>query len=172
MSQEIVPAGAGGALAVSKPLSVGAEVQSHDYVSIIIAGQLFGIPVLQVQDVLGPQRITRIPLAPPEVAGSLNLRGRIVTAIDLRTRLHLPKREDGAKSMSVVVDQAGESYSLLVDNVGEVLSLSAATLERNPATLDGNWRDVSNGIHRLDAGLLIVLDVGRLLDFAVKVDAA
>ncbi|MGB8839612.1 MAG: chemotaxis protein CheW [Aliidongia sp.] len=171
MSQEIVPAGAGGAVAVSKPLRAGADTQSHDYVSIIIAGQLFGIPVLQVQDVLGPQRITRIPLAPPEVAGSLNLRGRIVTAIDLRTRLRLPKREDGAKSMSVVVDQAGESYSLLVDNVGEVLSLSAATLERNPATLDINWRDVSNGIHRLDAGLLIVLDVGRLLDFAVKVDA-
>src|SRR6202023_3826356 len=87
--------------------------EAGDFVSVVISGQLFGIPVLQVRDVLASQRITRVPLAPPEVAGSLNLRGRIVTAIDLRTRLRLPKREDGAKSMSVVVDQAGESYSLL-----------------------------------------------------------
>jgi purine-binding chemotaxis protein CheW len=172
MSQQIVPAGAGGALAVQKGgRSLVAEAQAHDYVSIIIAGQTFGIPVLQVQDVLGPQRITRIPLAPPEVAGSLNLRGRIVTAIDLRTRLRLPKRSDGAESMSVVVDQGGESYSLLVDNVGEVLSLSSATLERNPATLDAAWREVSVGIHRLDGSLLILLDVGRVLDFATKIDA-
>src|SRR6267154_6408507 len=81
------------------------------YVSIVIAGQSFGIPVLIVHDVLGPQRITRIPLAPPEVAGSLNLRGRIVTAIDVRTRLKLPKNTDGKESMSVVVDQGGEQYS-------------------------------------------------------------
>jgi purine-binding chemotaxis protein CheW len=173
MSQQIVPAGAGGgALAVQKGGRAVAGTESQDYVSIVIAGQLFGIPVLQVQDVLGAQRITRIPLAPPEVAGSLNLRGRIVTAIDLRTRLGLPKRTDGGESMSVVVDQGGESYSLLVDNVGEVLSLSATTLERNPATLDARWREVSVGIHRLDGGLLILVDVGRMLDFATKVDAA
>src|SRR5271168_2781875 len=98
--------------------------EACDFVSVTILDQMFGIPVLQVQDVLGPQRITRIPLAPAEVAGSLNLRGRIVTAIDLRTRLGLPKRAAGEKSMSVVVDQDGEAYSLLVDNVGEVLSLS------------------------------------------------
>ena len=172
MSQ-LVPAGhSGGPLAVQKGGRAVAETESRDYVSIIINGQLFGIPVLMVQDVLGPQRITRIPLAPPEVAGSLYLRGRIVTAIDLRTRLGLPKRTDGAESMSVVVDQAGESYSLLVDNVGEVLSLSTSTLERNPATLDARWREVSVGIHRLDGSLLILLDVGRMLDFATKVDAA
>ncbi|HVJ51982.1 MAG TPA: chemotaxis protein CheW [Aliidongia sp.] len=172
MSQQIVPAGANGAVvahAGGKPLT---STEAHDYVSIIIANQLFGIPVLQVQDVLGPQRITRIPLAPPEVAGSLNLRGRIVTAIDLRTRLNLPKRAAGEESMSVVVDQDGEAYSLLVDNVGEVLSLSAATYERNPATLDSKWREVSDGIHRLDGNLLIILDVARLLDFASKADAA
>ena len=172
MSQ-LVPAGhSGGPLAVQKGGRAVAETESRDYVSIIINGQLFGIPVLMVQDVLGPQRITRIPLAPPEVAGSLNLRGRIVTAIDIRTRLGLPKRTDGSESMSVVVEQGGESYSLLVDNVGEVLSLSTATLERNPATLDARWREVSVGIHRLDGSLLILLDVARLLDFASKVDAA
>src|SRR5689334_21135697 len=102
----------------------------RDFVSIVIGDQLFGIPVLQVQDVLGPQRITRIPLAPPEVAGSLNLRGRIVTAIDIRTRLGLPELADGKKRMSIVVDLGGELYSLMVDSVGEVLSLTEAGFER------------------------------------------
>jgi purine-binding chemotaxis protein CheW len=163
----IVPVGT-----TPRSLQVLGDAASHDYVSIFIAGQMFGIPVLQVQDVLGPQRITRIPLAPPEVAGSLNLRGRIVTAIDVRTRLKLPKNTDGKDSMSVVVDQGGEQYSLLVDNVGEVLSLTSGTYERNPATLDPAWRDVSIGIHRLDGNLLIILDVARLLDFATSADAA
>jgi|HubBroStandDraft_1064217.scaffolds.fasta_scaffold00449_7 purine-binding chemotaxis protein CheW len=172
MSRQIVPAAAGTALGVRKGGRAAVQPQSLDYVSILVADQLFGIPVLQVQDVLGPQRITRVPLAPPEVAGSLNLRGRIVTAIDLRTRLGLPERSEGAGSMSVVVDHGGESYSLLVDNVGEVLSLSTATLERNPATLEACWREVSVGIHRLEAGLLILLDVGRVLDFAGRIDAA
>ncbi len=144
----------------------------RDYVSIFIAEQMFGIPVLQVQDVLGPQRITRVPLAPPEVAGSLNLRGPIVTAIDLRRRLHLPKREDGGKTMSVVADHGGELYSLLVDNVGEVLRLSTATFEGNPATLNQTWREVSVGIHRLEGSLIIILDVARLLDFSVNISAA
>lgn len=145
---------------------------NSEFVSITVAGQLFGIPVLQVQDVLGPQRITRIPLAPPEVAGSLNLRGRIVTAIDLRTRLRLPPLPDGQAGMSIVVDHGGELYSVIVDQVGEVLSLGAGTVERNPATLDPIWRDVSGGIHRLDKTLLIVLDVARVLDFSSRVEAA
>lgn len=144
---------------------------NHEFVSITVANQLFGIPVLQVQDVLGPQRITRIPLAPPEVAGSLNLRGRIVTAIDLRTRLRLPPLPEGQKGMSVVVDHGGELYSIMVDAVGEVLSLPADSAERNPATLDPVWREVSGGIYRLDKTLLIVLDVARVLDFSVRADA-
>jgi purine-binding chemotaxis protein CheW len=148
------------------------SAESAEFVSITVAGQLFGIPVLQVQDVLGPQRITRIPLAPPEVAGSLNLRGRIVTAIDLRTRLKLPPLEQGKSGMSVVVDHGGELYSIMVDAVGEVLALDAATAERNPATLDPVWRDVSGGIYRLDKTLLIVLEVARVLDFSVRAEAA
>jgi purine-binding chemotaxis protein CheW len=162
MSQQLVPVG-------QKPLKAVAE-PAHDYVSIFLDGQMFGIPVLQVQDVLGPQRITRVPLAPPEVAGSLNLRGRIVTAIDLRRRLRLGPLGAGKTAMSVVVDHGGELYSLLVDGVGEVLSLSSKTFETNPATLDSVWRDVSLGIHRLDGTLLIILDVARALDFAAKVE--
>lgn len=137
-----------------------------DYVTMTIADQLFGIPVLQVQDVLGHQKITRIPLAPPEVAGSLNLRGRIVTAIDVRLRLGLPARDRDKPGMSIVVDHRGELYSLMVDGVGEVLSLSPDKHERNPATMDGRWRELSNGIYRLDQTLLVVLDVSKLLNFA------
>lgn len=145
---------------------VGSHEDRAQYVSIMIGGQMFGIPVLLVHDVLGPQRITRIPLAPPEVAGSLNLRGRIVTAIDVRMKLGLPKRTAGETTMSVVVEHGGEFYSLMVDQVGEVLSLDANNFERNPATLDPRWREVSLGIYRLDAQLLVVLDVTRLLDFS------
>jgi len=139
-----------------------------DFVTMTIDQQLFGIPVLQVQDVLGPQRITRIPLAPPEVAGSLNLRGRIVTAIDVRLRLGLPPRPRSDNDMSIVVDLRGELYSLMVDSVGEVLSVSSKSFERNPATLDPIWRDLSAGICRLNNQLMVVLDVARLLDFAYR----
>lgn len=137
----------------------------RQYVSITIAGQMFGIPVLIVHDVLGPQRITRIPLAPPEVAGSLNLRGRIVTAIDVRTRLGLERRPAENPGMSVVVEHANESYSLMVDSVGEVLTLPTSEFQRNPPTLDARWREVSLGIFRLNQELLVILDVERLLDF-------
>ena len=145
--------------------SVQKVEDQRQYVSITIADQLFGIPVLIVHDVLGPQRITRIPLAPPEVAGSLNLRGRIVTAIDVRTRLGLERRPAENPGMSVVVEHASESYSLMVDSVGEVLTLPTSEFQRNPPTLDARWRDVSMGIFRLNQELLVILDVDRLLDF-------
>ena len=136
---------------------------SEDLITLTIAGHQFGIPVLQVQDVLGPQRVTRVPLAPPEVGGSLNLRGRIVTAIDVRLRLGLPPRPKDKPGMSIVVELYGELYSLMVDEVGEVLSLSPEDFERTPATLDVRWRELSSGIYRLNSALLIVLEVDRLL---------
>jgi purine-binding chemotaxis protein CheW len=164
------------ATADSRRGKIAGGSEAGDFVSVVIGGQLFGIPVLEVRDVLASQRITRVPLAPAEVAGSLNLRGRIVTAIDIRTRLGLPERSEeeiaGKPRMSVVVDHGGELYSLMVDSVGEVLSLSGANFERNPATLDARWREVSAGIYRLDSSLLVVLDVTRLLDISSRSEAA
>ncbi|HYM31060.1 MAG TPA: chemotaxis protein CheW [Candidatus Cybelea sp.] len=145
---------------------------NREFVTVTIADQVFGIPVLSVQDVLGPLKITRIPLAPPEVAGALNLRGRIVTAVDVRRRLDLPPRQADVPGMSVVVEHKGEAYSLLIDSVGEVLSLEDAAFECNPATLDPRWRDVSVGIYRLEGRLLVVLEVERLLDFSRAAEAA
>lgn len=141
-----------------------AVLDAREFLTITIADQVFGIPVLQVQDVLGEQVVTRVPLAPPAIAGSLNLRGRIVTAIDVRTCLGLPPREksDG-HNMSVVVENGGELYSLMIDKVGDVLSLPARDFESNPATLDPKWRNVSHGIYRLKEQLLVVLDVPGLL---------
>ncbi len=119
------------------------------FVTLTVADQLCGVPVLGVRDVLGEQAITRIPLAPPEIAGSLNLRGRIVTAIDLRRRLGLPEAAADAARMSVVAEHGGELYALLVDQVSEVLSLPASTFERNPPTLPAAWAAYSLGIYRL-----------------------
>lgn len=140
-----------------------ADAAAEMFLTLTVAGQLCGVPVLSVRDILGAQVITRVPLAPPEVAGSLNLRGRIVTAIDLRRRLGLPERAAGATAMSVVVEQNGELYSLLSDSVGEVLPLRTEGFAANPPTLDPVWREVSRGVHRQDGQLLIVLDVDRVL---------
>jgi purine-binding chemotaxis protein CheW len=137
--------------------------ETEELVTMTVAGHVFGIPVLQVQDVLGPQRITRVPLAPAEVAGSLNLRGRIVTAIDLRLRLDMPAQTPAERAMSVVVEQKGELYSLIVDAVGEVLALPLAEREPQLPTLDPRWQQFCDGIYRLNEGLLVVLNVPRLL---------
>ncbi|MCL2473594.1 MAG: chemotaxis protein CheW [Alphaproteobacteria bacterium] len=134
------------------------------FVTMSIANQRFGIPVLKVRDVLRSPKITHVPLAPVEVVGSLNLRGRIVTAIDVRKRMGLSKFEDEDKSMSIVVEHDGELYSLIVDTIGDVMRLPNADFERNPSTLDPVWRGVSDGIYRLENDLLIVLSVERLLD--------
>jgi len=147
-------------------------IENAEFVTVSIEGQLFGIPVLMVQDVLGPQKITRIPLSPKEVAGVLNLRGRIVTAVELRTRLGLPTRPAGEQGMSVVVEHRGEPYSLIVDGVGEVMALKASAFERNPPTLNPRWREVSLGVYRLDGKLLVVLEVAKVLDFLEIAEAA
>ncbi len=142
------------------------QVATSDFVTMRVGAQMVGLPVLSVQDILAQQRLTRIPLAPPEVAGSLNLRGRIVTAIDMRKRLGLEPRPDDEPSMSVVVDYQGELYSLIIDAIGDVLSLPDNRFERSPATLDRTWLNVSTGVFRLDEELLVVLEVSRILDFA------
>ncbi len=153
---------------LERPDQAPAIEENQVLVTLTVGDQLCGVPVLAVRDVLGEQTITRIPLAPPEIAGSLNLRGRIVTAIDLRQRLRLPPVPAGQPRMSVVADQGGELYALLVDQVSEVLSLDAAAFERSPPTLDKTWAAFSTGIFRLDGRLLVVLDVAKLLALSVE----
>ncbi|WP_202526106.1 chemotaxis protein CheW [Sneathiella litorea] len=140
----------------------------QDYVTIIVADQLFGIPVLEVHDVLRGLKLTKVPLAPVEVAGVLNLRGRIVTAIDLRKRLRLPQLENYENGLSIVVEHNGEPYSLMIDDVGEVLSLDKNELQPTPVTLNACWKDISGGIYRLENELLVILQIERLLDITAN----
>jgi purine-binding chemotaxis protein CheW len=148
------------------------DTSTQEYVTAIIGSQLFGLPIRRVQDVFMPERVTRVPLAPPEIAGVLNMRGRIVTLIDLRTRLGLPARQETGEVMAIGVESRGESYGLLIDAIGEVLKLDEGAREANPANLDSELARVSAGIHRLDGQLLIALDVDRLLDIGARAAAA
>jgi purine-binding chemotaxis protein CheW len=143
-----------------------------EYVTAMIGGQLFGLPIVRVQDVFIPERLTRVPMAPPEIAGILNLRGRIVTLIDLRRRFGMDERTDGDASMAIGVEQRNESYGLLIDSVGEVLKLDDAAREPNPINLDARLARVSAGIHRLDGQLLIIVDVDRILELGASAIAA
>ena len=153
-------------------MSETAEHNLHEYVTAIIGGQLFGLPILRVQDVFAPERLTKVPLAPAEIAGVLNLRGRIVTLIEMRHRLGLEQRKNDSPVMAVGVESRGESYGLLIDRVSEVLKLDDMACESNPSNLDPRLASVSTGIYRLDGQLLMVLDVDRVLDIAVNAAAA
>ena len=140
------------------------DTAATEFVTFTIAGQAFGLPIGRVQDVFKPARITRVPLAGAEIAGVLNLRGRIMTAIDMRHRLDVKKREDGAAPMAIGIEAKGESFGLLVDAVGEVLKLADFDREPNPINLDGKLAALSAGVYRLDGQLLVALDVDRVLD--------
>jgi purine-binding chemotaxis protein CheW len=138
--------------------------QSAMYVTATIGGQLFGVPIARVQDVFVPERMTPVPLAADEIAGLINLRGRIVTMIDLRRRLDLRGDADAPTPMAIGVEWRNESYGLLIDQIGEVLTLPAAGREPAPANLDVRLARVAAGVHRLDDRLLTVLDVDRVIE--------
>jgi chemotaxis signal transduction protein/CheY-like chemotaxis protein len=142
---------------------VAPDDEERQFVTLTVADQLCGVPALGVRDILGEQAITRIPLAPEEVAGSLNLRGRIVTAIDLRRRLGLPPAPRGTRRMEVVAEHGGELYALLIDQVSELMCVTAGAFERNPPTLAASWARFATGIYRLEGRLLVVLDVAKPL---------
>jgi purine-binding chemotaxis protein CheW len=143
-----------------------------EYVTFTTAGQLFGLPIEGVQDVFKPSRMTRVPLAGPEIAGVLNLRGRIVTAIHLSNRLDLPSSANDRPPMAIGIESGAESFGLLVDTVGEVLKLADSEREANPINLDRKLARVSAGVFRLDGRLLVVLDVDRVLDLGAEIMAA
>jgi purine-binding chemotaxis protein CheW len=136
----------------------------HDeYVTVLIADHLFGVPIDRVHDVFVATAITPVPLAMPEVVGLLNLRGRVVTAISLRRRLGLPDLDDIGQQTAIGLEHGAEAYGLLVDAVGEVMRIDRDTREPNPVHLDARWMRFARGVHRLDGRLLIILDVDATL---------
>jgi len=125
---------------------------------------LFGVEVLRVQEVIRSQEMTPVPLAPPVIRGLINLRGQIVTAIDLRRCLELSDRPAGKKPMNVVLRTDDGPVSLLVDEIGEVVEVSDERLEEPPATLRGASRELIRGAYQLDDRLLLVLDADRTVN--------
>ncbi|WP_336485754.1 chemotaxis protein CheW [Methylobacterium nigriterrae] len=138
---------------------------TSDYVTVFVGETMFGLAINRVHDVFIPAGVTPVPLAPAEIVGLLNLRGRVVTALCLRRRLGLPPAAGEGSKMAIGLEQGGETFALVVDGVGEVLKLGADTHEAVPINLDARWRDLALGVHRLDGRLLVVLDVDKLLVF-------
>jgi purine-binding chemotaxis protein CheW len=126
-----------------------------------------GIDVTRVQEVIRSQTITRTPLAADEIRGLINLRGQIVLAFDLRRRLGLPARTDGAPPMNVVIRTQEGLVSLLVDRIGDVLDVDEDLFEEPPETLQGDARELIRGAYKLDDALLLELDTDRALEVAV-----
>ena len=124
-------------------------------------GDLFGVEVEHVQEVLRSQSITRVPLAPSAVAGLINLRGQVVTAIELRERLGRPSRPEGQEAVVIVVRLHGEAVSLLVDSIADVVDVDVRDFEAPPDTLDGAARELIRGAYKLSGQLLLALDVNR-----------
>jgi purine-binding chemotaxis protein CheW len=134
-----------------------------EYVTVKIGEQMFAVEVCEIREVFAPHDITRVPRAPGEIAGLINLRGRIVTAVDARFKLGLPARGADDPVMALGLEDGAELFGVLVDEVGEVMRLKSDTMEAPPAHLDPKWRALLKGVHRLESQLLAVLDVRALL---------
>jgi purine-binding chemotaxis protein CheW len=133
----------------------------------MVADLIFGVDVLHVQEVLRIQPMTVVPQAPSIIEGLINLRGQIVTAIDMRRRLGLPARTDDKPPMNIVVRTSDGAVSLLVDEIGDVLQMDESTYERPPENLNGVARELIRGVYKLKDQLVLVLDEERTADIAV-----
>lgn len=140
------------------------EFNDIQLATFVVGRFLFGIDVLNVQEVLRSQRMTRVPLAPPVIVGLINLRGQIVPAIDMRRRLFLELRHADEKPMNMVVRTDDGAVSLLVDDIGDVLELKSAAFEQTPSNVSSNVRDMIRGVYKLSDRLLFVLDTDRTVD--------
>jgi purine-binding chemotaxis protein CheW len=138
----------------------------RQFCTFFVDGHYVGIDVVEVQEVIRYQEMTNVPLAPPEISGLINLRGQIVTALDLRRRFGMPDRPEGQLPMNVVVRTGEGSVSLLVDEIGDVLDVDDRSFERPPETLDPATRRLVKGAYKLDGKLLLVLETERAVGLA------
>jgi purine-binding chemotaxis protein CheW len=137
------------------------------FCTFTVDGILLGVDVLDVQEVIRHHAMTKVPLAPPVVRGLINLRGQIVTAIDLRSRLGLRSRPAGELPMNVVVRTEEGAVSLLVDEIGDVLEIDDDSFEKPPETLKGPARELIGRVSKLNGRLLLALDVKRAVDLTI-----
>ncbi len=136
-----------------------------EFVTFRIGEQTFGVSVSEIHDVFRPASMTPVPLSGAEIAGVLNLRGRIVTAIDARSRLGMKNDEKTTTNqpLAIGVERGGESFGLIIDEIGDVIRIDESALEQNPVNLDATWSWVSRGVFRLDDRLLVIMDIDRML---------
>jgi purine-binding chemotaxis protein CheW len=140
-----------------------AKTQLIDQFStFFVADLFFGVDVLHVQEVLRSQPMTRVPQAPDVIEGLINLRGQIVTAIDMRRRLQLPSRPPGQSPMNIVVRTVDGAVSLLVDEIGDVIQMDSCDYEQPPGNLDPAARQIIRGVYKLKDRLLLILDEERM----------
>jgi purine-binding chemotaxis protein CheW len=140
--------------------------EQRQYCTFYLDGHYFGVDVLKVQEIIRYQEMTCVPLAPRVVLGLINLRGQIVTAIDLRRRLELADRPADQLPVNVVVQTEDGAVSLLVDEIGDVLEVPETTFERPPETLRGTGRELISGAYKLKDRLLLILDTERTVNLA------
>jgi purine-binding chemotaxis protein CheW len=146
--------------------STGAGGGPHafrQFATFHVGGLYFGIDVTEVQEVLRPQEITEVPLAPPAIKGLINLRGQIVTALDMRRRLSLEAGPAGRPLMNMVVRSEDGPVSLLVDEIGGVIEAGAGRFEAPPDNLSAAHRQLMEGVYKLDGCLLVVLNREKVL---------
>lgn len=136
----------------------------RQFCTFYLGSHYFGVDVMHVQEIIRSQALTRVPLAPPVVRGLINLRGQIVTALDLRRRLEMPDAEKEREPINVIVQTADGAVSLLVDEIGDVMPVSDNDFERSPETLQGTARELIAGAYKLADRLLLILDVERTVN--------
>jgi purine-binding chemotaxis protein CheW len=138
--------------------------ETRQYCTFLLDGHYFGVEVQQVQEVIRYQEMTRVPLASRVISGLINLRGRIVTAIDLRRRLGFADRPADRQPMNVIVRAGEEAISLLVDEIGDVIEVPADKFEAPPETLTGTARTLIQGAYKLEGRLMLVLDTEEAVE--------
>lgn len=142
--------------------------QTRQLCTFLLDGLLFGVEVVRVQEVIRYQQMTQVPLAPKVIRGLINLRGQIVTALDMRERFELPAREPSLLPMNVVIRVDDGAVSLLVDEIGDVVEVQEDAFERAPETIPSSCRELITGVYKLERNLLLLLDTEK----AVRVEGA
>jgi purine-binding chemotaxis protein CheW len=137
---------------------------ARQFCTFFVDGQLFGVPVQEVQEVIRYQEMTRVPRVPAVIRGLINLRGQIVVAIDMRRRLNAGQLPEGQLPMNVVVRIVDGAVSLLVDEIGDVLEAGEENFEPTPETVTGTLRTLMQGVYKLPDHLLLVLDTEKTVN--------
>lgn len=150
-------------------MSTTTTTTAGQYCTFWVDELFFGVAVDEVQEVIRHQPMTRVPRAHDAVSGLINLRGQIVTAVDLRVRLGLPSRDPERLPMNVIVRSRGEIVSILVDDIGDVIDVADLELQPVPSTMPVVVRDVVHGVRILPSEILLVLDADRALDVTTEI---